>query len=282
MKIHAKNEYEVVLQSLVSDCANCCGLCCVALYFAKAEGFPSDKPAGKPCANLLPDFHCAVHAGLAQRKLKGCMAYDCFGAGQRVTQTVYGGTSWKQSPQTASMMFDVFLIVHQLHQMLWYLVEASSLVPAQALKPDIGALIFENTRMTQLPPEEIIKLDVGDYRTQVNQMLKKTGELILAAASKAGAGSRTADYIGKNFKKANLDAADFSMCLLIAANLERCSLRAANFLGADLRDANISDADLSESVFLTQQQINTAKGSSGTKLPPMLTTPPTWQGERRK
>lgn len=276
MKIHTKNDTGILLQSLACDCANCCGLCCVALYFAKAEGFPCDKPAGKPCANLLPDFRCDVHAALAQRKLKGCIAYDCFGAGQKVSQTVYGGTSWRQNPQQASQMFDVFLIVRQLHQMLWYLVEASSLVPAQELRPDIGALIFENTRMTQLSPEEIIKLDVGAYRTQVNNVLKKAGQLVLAAANKAGAARRSTDYIGKNFKKANLDGTDFSMCLLIAANLERCSLRAANFLGADLRDANLSDANLSESIFLTQQQINTAKGNRATRLPPMLTMPCGW------
>ena len=31
-------------ERLAADCSRCCGLCCTALYFSKAEGFPDDKP----------------------------------------------------------------------------------------------------------------------------------------------------------------------------------------------------------------------------------------------
>ncbi|MGL4798229.1 MAG: pentapeptide repeat-containing protein, partial [Cellulosilyticaceae bacterium] len=63
---------------------------------------------------------------------------------------------------------------------------------------------------------------------------------------------------------------------MIAANLEKCCLKRANFLGADMRDTNMKDTDLSESLFLTQMQINSAKGNAETKLPSYLSRPSTW------
>ncbi|MGL6219101.1 MAG: pentapeptide repeat-containing protein, partial [Lacrimispora sphenoides] len=59
--------------------------------------------------------------------------------------------------------------------------------------------------------------------------------------------------------------------------LSGCSLWKTNFLGADLRDANIKNADLSNSIFLTQMQINSAIGNSNTKIPINLTRPATWE-----
>ena len=82
--------------------------------------------------------------------------------------------------------------------------------------------------------------------------------------------------MGKNFKRANLDGKDFSMSFLIMANLEGCSLKGTNFLGADLRDTNIQNTDLSESIFLTQMQVNAARGNKATQLPKHLTKPTTW------
>ena len=67
------------------------------------------------------------------------------------------------------------------------------------------------------------------------------------------------------------------MSLLIAANLEEANLLGANFLGADMRDTNIKNTDLSHSLFLTQIQINAAKGNENTVLPPYLYVPISWQ-----
>jgi uncharacterized protein YjbI with pentapeptide repeats len=59
--------------------------------------------------------------------------------------------------------------------------------------------------------------------------------------------------------------------------MEGCSLKGTNFLGADMRDAVIGNTDLSESLFLTQMQVNSARGNSGTLLPEKLTRPTFWQ-----
>ena len=47
--------------------------------------------------------------------------------------------------------------------------------------------------------------------------------------------------------------------------------------GADLRDKDLSGANLSKSIFLTQAQINSARGDAKTKLPPMITRPFYWE-----
>lgn len=228
----------------------------------------------------MPDYRCSIHSKLISHKLKGCLAYDCFGAGQKVAQKIYEDQNWKNTPEIANEMFETFLIVQKLHQMLWYLVEAKTLVPDQKLKGLIKCLILENEKMCLLPPKEILNIDIEEYRTTVNDILKQTGKLVYESISIHGNKSinnkPSFDYMGKNFKKVNLDGKDFSMCLLIASNLEGCSLHGTNFLGADLRDANIKNTDLSQSIFLTQGQINSAKGNHNTTLPPMLSRPTTW------
>ncbi|HIY20516.1 MAG TPA: pentapeptide repeat-containing protein [Candidatus Flavonifractor merdigallinarum] len=50
-----------------------------------------------------------------------------------------------------------------------------------------------------------------------------------------------------------------------------------SFLGADLTGADLSGADLSHALFLTQNQLNTARGSASTLLPAELERPPHWR-----
>ena len=63
---------------------------------------------------------------------------------------------------------------------------------------------------------------------------------------------------------------------LIAADLRGLDLSGADLIGADLRDADLRGADLTNSIFLTQAQINTAMGDTGTKLPLSIARPTHW------
>jgi uncharacterized protein YjbI with pentapeptide repeats len=267
-------KYADLIRKLQIDCSKCSGLCCVALYCAKSDGFPDNKIAGKPCQNLMSDFCCAIHPQLMQANMKGCLAYDCFGAGQKVTQDCYPNTNWKKNPEKANEIFEVFLVMVQLYQMLWYLIEASHIISEKATQLEIEALILENEEMTARRPDEILRLDVETYRLKTNNVLKQVTETI---ATHSFTREQNKDFLGKDFKKANLDGKDFSMSLMIAANLSECSLSGTNFLGADMRDANIQDTDLGESIFLTQMQVNAAKGNANTKLPFYLARPISWQ-----
>ena len=50
----------------------------------------------------------------------------------------------------------------------------------------------------------------------------------------------------------------------------------ADLIGADFADADLRGANLTESLFLTQSQLDAAKGDNDTKLPPPLTRPTHW------
>lgn len=49
-----------------------------------------------------------------------------------------------------------------------------------------------------------------------------------------------------------------------------------DLIGTDFRDADLSGANLEGSIFLTQAQLNSAKGNCKTKLPPSLSIPGHW------
>lgn len=45
-----------------------------------------------------------------------------------MAQAVYGGSDWQKHHESVKEMFEVFLIMRQLHEMLWYLTEAYRLL----------------------------------------------------------------------------------------------------------------------------------------------------------
>lgn len=264
--------YADIESKLKIHCEQCSGLCCVALFCTKTDGFPANKDAGVPCRHLMENFRCDTHATLASKGLKGCLAYDCFGAGQKVTQDFYPG-DWKSCPEKANEIFNVFHIVFQLHQIEWYLLGALAWGTDQKTKSEIDALIRETEQILEQTPTELLDLDVENYRIKVNKTLK---QICNAIARLSPIARKDKNYFGKDFKRANLTGADFSMAFLIAANLEGCLLHRANFLGADMRDANIKNTDLSSCFFLTQMQVNSALGNANTKLPSNLALPASW------
>lgn len=272
------------MSNLRIDCENCFGFCCVALYFSAGEGFPVDKAAGEPCPNLQPDFRCRGHKDLGKKGLKGCTAYDCFGAGQKVAQVTFRGLSFRQVPESAQQMFEVFLIMRQLHELLWYLTEALTLQTAGPIHALLKDKLDETERLTHLSPDAIIKLDVAAHRTEVNALLLQTSELVRTEAcsgQKAFSGGqknlgRGADLIGADLRSTNLIGANLRGAYLIAADLRGVDLNGADVIGADFRDADLRGADLSRSIFLTQAQVNGAKGDASTKLPSAIIHPAHW------
>lgn len=264
------------------DCENCCGLCCVVLYFSKLEGFPDDKEAGNACKNLQQDYTCSIHAQLSEQGLKGCMAYDCFGAGQQVTRLLAKMPNWNErSADDTAMIFKAYLKVMQMQQTLWYLAEASLLSLPELEERQIKLLLEEGRIMIKQPLERLQTLDAELFREKANHLLKQICTMINRQYYADGKIRMSEDshknYMGKNMKRKNLTGQDFSMSLLLAANLEQADLRGANFLGADLRDANLCNTDLSQCLFLTQIQMNSARGNQNTKIPSYLCRPASWE-----
>jgi uncharacterized protein YjbI with pentapeptide repeats len=262
--------------ALKADCANCFGLCCVALTFTRSADFAIDKAAGDPCHNLQPGFGCGIHDQLRQRGFPGCSVYDCFGAGQRISQITFGGRSWRDEPGTARQMFAALPVMRQLHELLAYLTEARSLDAALELHDDLGTALEETERLAASDPETLLTVDVGEQRGRVNGLLLRTSELVRAAVPGKKKDRRGADLMGAKLKGAGLRGANLRGAYLIAADLRDADLRLADLIGADLRDADLRGADLTGSLFLTQSQVNAARGDAATKLPPGLTRPSHW------
>lgn len=266
---------------LQADCKRCFALCCVAPAFSASADFAITKNAGQACPHLQSDLRCKIHPRLRQQGFRGCAVYDCFGAGQKVSQVTFGGLDWRQAPQTARQMFDVFQMMRTLHELLWYLTEALSLPAARTLHGELSRALEQTERLTYSDPVALLELDVAAHRQDINGLLLRASELARAEI-RHKKDYRGADLIGAKLKGANLRGASLRGAYLIGADLSGADLRLADVIGADFRDADLSGADLTGSIFLIQSQLDAAKGDMQTKLPPSFTRPEHWEpGERR-
>lgn len=112
-----------MIPSLKEDCSQCAALCCLALSIDKGEHFAINKPAGVPCPNL--DGHsCGIHRQLAALGFTGCTIYSCGGAGQRVTQELFAGQSWRDDPALTVPMMEAFRGMRAIQDRLAILVAA--------------------------------------------------------------------------------------------------------------------------------------------------------------
>lgn len=117
---------------LSPDCARCAALCCLALAFDRSEHFAIDKACGEACPNLRPGGSCGIYGERVARGFSGCEAYDCLGAGQRVTAELFAGRSWQDDPALEAPMIRAFEAMRRVHEGLLLLREAAKL----ALSPD--------------------------------------------------------------------------------------------------------------------------------------------------
>ncbi|WP_225752619.1 pentapeptide repeat-containing protein [Actinotalea sp. Marseille-Q4924] len=274
------------VRELASDCTRCVALCCVALPFRRSADFPVDKAAGDPCRNLLADHSCGIHDRLRDEGWVGCTVYECFGAGQAVTAAFAGGR--RDAPTTTAAMFAVFPVVQQAHEVLRHLAEAAARTDDDALRTradDLttalgsevdaalaaaaGAAGVAGTADTRAAAGTGI--DIGVWRARVGPLLGEVSAAVRAGAvpsrrRRAGRAGQHADLVGARLRGADLRAADLRGALLLGADLRGADLRTADLLGTDLRGADLSGADLTGALFLTQPQVDGARGDRGTAL----------------
>jgi uncharacterized protein YjbI with pentapeptide repeats len=261
---------------LRADCARCFGLCCAALAFARSADFAIDKPAGQPCPHLQPDYRCEIHPRLRQSGFAGCTTYDCFGAGQQLSQHTFGGQSWRQAPEIARLMFAVFPHMRQLHQLLWCLAEALAFPEAHPLYPDLHRAYEDVQRLTHEPPADLLARDLDADCRGPGALLRRASELVRSTVRTMPADRSGADLVGVNLRRADLRAASLRGASLIGANVRGADLRQADLLGADLRAADLREANLAGALFLHQSQLDAARGNAATRLSPALTRPAHW------
>jgi len=287
--------------SLAADCSRCVGLCCVAPAFAASADFAFSKPAGVACRHLAPDASCTIHDRLIPSGFPGCVAYDCFGAGQRVVALFGGG------PRSAPML-SAYETVRQLHELLWYVADALSRPPAAP----VHAALADARRAIEAAiaggPSSIEATDPAAHRATVAPLLRRASALTrtavppaagrdlagrdlagrdlagrdlagrdLAGRDLAGRDLAGRDLAGRDLAGCDLSRADLSTASLIGADLRGAGLQVADLLAADLRGANLDGADLSGALYLTRTQVGSARGSATTRLPDGLPRPAHWR-----
>ena len=230
---------------LRADCSRCVGLCCVVPAFVASADFALTKPAGTACPNLRTDHRCAIHAELRPRGFAGCTVFDCFGAGQTVTQVTFGGRDWRSSPEVAGPMFAVFPVVRALHELLWHLDHALARTGVEPVRARLAAASDRLVALTATSPDVLVQVDTEAERRAVDPLLQEVSLLVRTAVRPVPPDRRRADLIG-----------------------------------ADLRDTDLRGADLSGALFVTQMQVQAARGDAATRIPAALDRPAHWTAER--
>ena len=243
---------------LTADCARCHALCCVLLPFRREGGFGADKPGGVACHHLLADDRCEIHADLRERGWPGCVAFDCLGAGQHMTQVTYGGASWREQDDLGEMAA-VLSTLRRVHEMLLHLQEVAERSP----DPTGDELTAQLLALRDATPVEILTADLDD--------LHDTCGVVLAAASRrlrdpSGPDLTRADLAGQDLRGRDLRSASLRGALLLGVDLRGAALGRADLLGADLRGADLRGADLSEAVFFTGIQLASARTDDTTRV----------------
>lgn len=171
---------------LTADCAKCCGLCCVAPAFDAEQGFGYSKPAHTPCVNLRADDRCAIHHALRAQGFGSCAAFDCHGAGQRVTR-LFAGQPWRSSPELARQIFQAYFRYRALHELMAALAIAIPKAPASDAKRlrdrlqsiddlcETGAPLTESVHIGEIRQEVLLQLRLA--LTALRQPLTDEAEL---------------------------------------------------------------------------------------------------------
>lgn len=235
------------------------------LPYSANAGFGADKVGGTPCVNLADDDRCTIHADLRETGWKGCTIFECFGAGQQVSQVSYQGRSWRDPSVNRGEMAAVFSAMRVIHEMLFHLEEALERQPGNASALKVRQHL---EGVGNLPPEDVLALDIDDLVEEVGQVLRE-----VSADVRGEEGTSRRNLMGRDLRRAGLADANLRGAHLIAADLRGVDLGLADLLGADLRDAKLHGANLSRSLFLTQPQLNAALGDADTKIPARLRHP---------
>ncbi len=249
---------------LRSDCSRCTGLCCVGLHLVRSADFAIDKPAGTPCPNLRTDFGCGIHARLPESGFPGCVAYDCLGAGQRVTAAVraaHDGATWRDDPAAARDAFAALPVVTQLQELLWYLAEVLALPAAAAVHDDARQALDRTAPLANLAAADLLALDVGAVRRAVGPLVDRASALVRDAAR--GATRDSSQARDRRHRDGRRDAAsphgtaraaappDAPPALRAPGTGVRRRLRpGADLVGADLRGLDLTASDLRGALLL--------------------------------
>ncbi|MGN6090184.1 MAG: pentapeptide repeat-containing protein [Actinomycetales bacterium] len=256
--------------SLSADCSACVGLCCIIPGYGASTDFAFGKAPGEPCRYLASDRTCSIHTSLVQQGMRGCVTYDCFGAGQATTSALRLERGEPLGNEAAA----TFRQLEALHEVLWLLDDAArpGLAPSLVMRLNgVHAQVSAMTEATTQATTTNAAATVPAVRLEpaaVQRLREEMGALLSAVSadhrSRAVRGAdtdrteRRGDLVGAPLAGRDLRAADLRGRLLLGADLRGADLRHTDLLGADLRGADLRGADLREALFLTVPQLRAA------------------------
>ncbi|WP_240794789.1 pentapeptide repeat-containing protein [Rhodococcus zopfii] len=174
--------------------------------------------------------------------------------------------------------------MRQLHEMRWYLLEAQERTYDPATAREARELADSIASVAHADVDELLSIDAEGMRVSVRELLMDVGAEVRGSYF-ADAGRPDlclhpgADLAGTDLRAHRLCGADLRGALLIGADLRGCDLSGTDLLGADLRGTRLEDADLSYALYLTQPQIDSARGNSRTRVPAAVSLPGGWRGD---
>ncbi len=167
-------------------CDRCAALCCVAHAFDAGDAFAVDKPTDRPCTHLTGRGLCAIHDSRAEAGYPGCIAYRCYGAGQYVTQVMFGGQTWQDRPELLAPMCAALRDLRPVQQWRAMLAAAQVLPLPPAAQEEAGRLAAALAPDRPWTPEALAALHASDLPSTVRQFFRGLRQHLPNATSKSG------------------------------------------------------------------------------------------------
>lgn len=158
--------------SMRADCARCAALCCVAFAFACSEEFAIDKSMGAPCPNLDHQYRCRIYQKREQLGFRGCVSYDCYGAGQRVTQEIFGDRSWPDDPRILPQMIRAFLAMREVQSLILMLNITTEAALSREERKALQSFLVELTPTGGWTRESLAAFERNGLSRRVHRFLR--------------------------------------------------------------------------------------------------------------
>jgi hypothetical protein len=215
---------------------------------------------------------------------RGCVIFDCFGAGQKVCQGTYNGHSWEDGTVDREEMLAAFTVVQQLSQWLWHLLQALSWPQARSAWTGVRQLCSTVEALRDQSGAQLLRIDLTGLGHDVDAALHTASAVVRAALLNGGydefaglaAVDADADVRGMDLRDRVVPGCDLSGRRLIGVNLRSVDLDRVDVYRTDLREADVRGADFSGALYVAQYQLNSSCGDASTVIPQSLHRPAHW------
>ncbi len=173
--------HDNIHHDLSADCQHCFGLCCVALPYAKSADFAFDKDGARLAATYNQTINVLYIKTSEKKGFEAVLLMNALAPARRYLKLLMRERIGKTTPKQQARCL-TFSYYAAMHEMLWYIHEALSIETAKPIHRELRACFDKIDKLTRLSKENLLTLQVNEYRAEVNEWLLKTSELVRAQA----------------------------------------------------------------------------------------------------